>query len=176
MEAAFSAKQAPTPQAYQDYYGMNQQSEETEEQRIERMVNQQIAKKEEQYRQQQADHERQTYPQRLLKEMPDFNQVCSQENLDYLDFHYPEVSRPLQRLGDGYDKWADTYHAVKKFIPNHSTAKKEAMRAEINTNKPKSMSSSGPSPTGEPARESWKESEDRRAANWARMNRVLKGV
>ncbi len=176
MEAAFSAKQAPTPQAYQDYYGMNQQQEESEEQRIERKVNELIAKKEEQYAKQQADHERQTYPQRLLKEMPDFNQVCSQENLDYLDYHYPEVSRPLQRLGEGYDKWHDTYHAVKKLIPNHSTAKKEAMRAEINSNKPRSMSSSGPSPTGEPTRSTWQEAEERRAANWARMQRTLKGV
>ena len=176
MEAAFSAKQAPTPQAYQEYYGMNQQPEETEEQRIERMVDAKLAKKEEQYKQQQAEHERLTYPQRLMKEMPDFNQVCCQENLDYLDYHYPEVSRPLQRLGDCYDKWSDTYAAVKKFIPNHSIAKKEAMRADINASKPRSMSSSGPSPTGEPARESWKDAEDRKAANWARMQKILKGV
>ena len=176
MEAAFTKQQAPSTQAYQDYYAMNQQPEETEEQRIERKVNEMLSKKEEQYKQQQADYERQTYPQRLLREMPDFNQVCSQENLDYLDFHFPEVSRPLQRLGDGYDKWSDTYAAVKKFIPNHSTAKREAMKADINTNKPRSMSSSGPSPTGEPVRQTWQEAEERKAANWARMQRVLKGV
>lgn len=176
MEAAFNTKNTPSPQAYQDYYGINQQPEETEEQRIERMVEQKLAKKEEEYKRQQAEYEARTYPQRLLKDMPDFNQVCSQENLDYLDFHYPEISRPLQRLGEGYDKWHDTYHAVKKLIPNHSTAKKEAMRADINANKPKSMSSSGPSPTGEPVRSTWQEAEERRAANWARMQRTLKGV
>lgn len=177
MEAAFSAKQAPTPQAYQDYYGMNQQPEESEEQRIERKVNELLSKKEQEYQKQQAEYEQKTYPQRLLRDMPDFNQVCSQENLDYLDYHYPEISRPLQRLGEGYDKWHDTYHAVKKLIPNHSTAKKEAMRADINSNKPRSMSSSGPSPTGTGgAQETWKEAEERRAANWQRMQRTLKGV
>ncbi len=67
-----------------------------------------------------------------MRDFPDFSRVCSQENLDYLDYHYPEISRPLQRLGDGYDKWHDTYHAVKKFIPGHAEAKKDAMKAEIN--------------------------------------------
>lgn len=177
MDAAFSAKNVPTPQAYQQYYGMNQeQNEETEEQRIERKVNEQLSKREEQYRRQQQEEEQREYPKRLMKDMPDFSQVCSQENLDYLDFHYPEVSRPLQRLGEGYDKWHDTYHAVKKLIPNHATAKREAARADINSNKPRSMSNTGPSPSGEPVREAFQDTEARRAANWARMQRTLKGV
>lgn len=176
MEAAFGAKQAPSTQAYQDYYGINQQPEESEEQRIERKVNELLAKKEEQYKREQAEYERTEYPKRLLRDFPDFNQVCSQENLDYLDYHYPEISRPLQRLGEGYDKWSDTYQAVKKLIPNHANAKKEAVRADINSQKPRSMASSGPSPSGEPVRESWQQAEDRRASNWARMQRILKGV
>ena len=180
MDAAFTAKSSPSPQAYQQYYGIDRgssgQLEETEEQRIERKVNELLSKKEEQYKIEQAEYERREYPNRLKKDFPDFAHVCSQENLDYLDFHYPEVSRPLQRLGDGYDKWHDIYHAVKKFIPNHSTAKKEAIRAEINSNKPKSISSTGPSPTGERARESWQEVEQKRSENYARMQRIIKGV
>lgn len=177
MDAAFS-KGSPSPQAYQQYYGMNQdyQTEETEEQRIERKVSEMLSKKEEQYRKEQAEYEQREYPKRLLRELPDFQQICSQENLDYLDYHYPEVSRPLQRLGEGYDKWYDTYHAVKKLIPNHSNAKKEAARADLNSNKPKSMSSTGPSPTGEKTRESWQDLEAKRAENWARMQRMMKGV
>src|SRR6185312_3776117 len=138
MEAAFSAKSSPSPQAYQQYYGINQGNgiEESEEQKIERKVNELLSKKEEQYKREQVEYEQREYPNRLKKDFPDFSHVCSQENLDYLDFHYPEVSRPLQRLGEGYDKWSDIYHAVKKFIPNHSTAEKEAVRAEINSNKP----------------------------------------
>jgi len=175
MEAAFS-NGTPSPQAQQQYYGMNSEPDETEEQRIERKVDQLLAKKEEQYRKQQAEYESKSYPQRLLKDMPDFNHVCSTENLDYLDYHYPEISRPLQRLGDGYDKWYDTYHAVKKLIPNHSNAKKDAMRADMNSNKPRSMSSTGPSPTSGKVLEPMQETEARRAENWARMQRVMKGV
>lgn len=179
MEAAFPKGNSPSPQAYQQYYGMNQgydQAEETDEQKIERKVNELLTKKEDQYKRERAEEEQREYPKRLMKDFPDFGQICSQENLDYLDFHYPEVSRPLQRLGEGYDKWHDTYHAVKKLIPNHSTAKKEAARAEINSNKPRSISSSGPSPTGEKSQDSWQDTESRRAANWARMQRTLKGV
>lgn len=176
MEAAFSVKSVPSPQAYQQYYGIDDQNEETEEQKIERKVNELLTKKEEQYRREQAEYEKKEYPFRLKKDFPDFGLVCSQENLDYLDFHYPEISRPLQRLQDGYDKWSDTYHAVKKLIPNHSSAKKESIRADINSNKPRSMSSSGPSPTGDKPRESWQDTEARRAENYARMQRVMKGV
>lgn len=176
MEAAFSNGASPTSQQYQQHYGMNSEPDESEEQRIERKVDQLLAKKEEQFRRQQAELEQKSYPQRLLKDMPDFNAVCSQENLDYLDYHYPEISRPLQRLGDGYDKWYDTYHAVKKLIPNHSNAKKDAMRADMNSNKPRSISSSGPSPTGGKVLEPMQETESRRAENWARMQRVMKGL
>lgn len=175
MEAAFG-KQAPSTQAYNNYYGINQQPEETEEQRIDRMVNEAIAKKEEQYKREQAEHEAKTYPQRLMRDYPDFNQVCSQENLDYLDYHYPELSRTLQRLPDGYDKWHDTYQHVKRFIPNYSTAKKEAARAEVNSQKPRSISSNPQGPTGQGQRETWQEVEQRRAANWERMQRTLKGI
>ena len=176
MEAAFSNGPSPQSQQYQQYYGMNNEPEETEEQRLDRLVEQKLAKKEEQYRKQQEEQEQREYPRRLLRDMPDFNQVCSQENLDYLDYHYPEISRPLQRLGDGYDKWSDTYHAVKKLIPNQANAKKDAMRADINSNKPRSISSTGPSPTGGKVIEPQQETEARRAENWARMQRVMKGV
>lgn len=175
MEAAFS-KSAPSPQAYQQYYGMNEAPEETEEQKIERKVNELLSKREEQYLKQQYEYEQKEYPNRIRRDYPDFTQVCSQENLDYLDYHYPEISRPLQRLNDGYDKWSDTYHAIKKLIPNHSTAKKEAARADANALKPRSIASTGPSPTGDKPRESWQDTEARRAENYARMQRVMKGV
>lgn len=177
METAFS-KSAPSPQAYQQYYGMNQydQPEESEEQKIERKVNELLSKKEEQYKREQAEYEQREYPNRIKRDFPDFAQVCSQENLDYLDFHYPEISRPLQRLQEGYDKWHDTYHAVKKLIPNHQNAKKEAVRADMNSNKPRSISSTQLSNPGQPAKETWQEAEARRAENWARMQRTMKGL
>lgn len=180
MEAAFGAKQVPSPQAYQQYYGMDQapygQPEETEDERMERKVNELLAKKEAQQRQEQEERERREYPQRLIRDMPDFNQVCSQENLDYLDFHYPEISSLCQDYPEGYEKWKKTYAAVKKLIPNHANAKKEAMRADINSNKPRSMSTVGQTPTGERATETLRDIEARRAQRYAEMKREMKRV
>lgn len=177
MEAAFS-KNSPSPQAYQQYYGMNQTEspEETEEQRIERKVNQLLEKKEKLYAQQQQERELQELPTRLKRDFPDFSQVCSQENLDYLDFHFPEVSRPLDRLPQGYERWHDIYHAVKKLIPNQANAKKDMIKADMNMNRPKSISSATQTPTGENTRQSWQDMEQRRSANWERMQKILKGV
>lgn len=178
MEAAFS-KSAPSPQAYQQYYGMPQsydQPEETEDSRIEKKVNALLASREEKARQEQAEREYREYPTKLKRDYPDIHDVCSQENLDYLDYHYPELSRPLQRLPEGYDKWSDIYHAVKKFIPNHSNSHKEAAKATINMQKPKSISSMTPSPSGPGNSESWQEQQDRRAARWAEMQKALKRV
>ncbi len=184
MEAAFS-KSAPSPQAYQQYYGTNNQAfgnhgfeheEETEDQRIEKKVSALLAAKEENQRRQQEERERTEYPNRLVKDFNDFNSIVSQENLDYMDYHYPEVSRPLQRLGDGYDKWADIYRAIKKFVPNNTNSRRDAAKAEANFNKPKSISSTTLTPNGEGARSSWQETEQRRTENWQRMQRMLKGV
>lgn len=176
MEAAFS-KNSPSPQAYQQYYGIQtEQFEETEDQKIEKKVNAILEAKEQKIRKDREERERQELPNRIKAAYPDFYSVVSEENLDYLDFHYPEVSRPMQRLADGYEKWSDIYHAVKKFVPNHSTAKKEAAKADINQNKPKSISSGTMTHSGEPVRQNWQESEQRRAENWARMQRIMKGV
>lgn len=176
MEAAFS-KSAPAPQAYQQYYGQPHEEEETEDQRIEKKVNALLASREEKYRQEMEHRERSEYPSRLAREFPDFGQVCSQENLDYLDYHFPELSRPLQRLPDGYDKWSDIYRAVKKFIPNVNESRKDASKADSNALKPRSISSTAitqPGQGGGP--ETWQQSEQRRTENWARMQRIMKGV
>lgn len=171
MEAAFAKS---NPVAQPNYYSQPEH-EETEDERIEKKVNIILEQRVRAADEQRAQIERQEYPRRLAKDFPDFNQTIAQEHLDYLDFHYPEVSRPLQRLQDGYDKWHDIYRAVKKFVPNQGTAKKEASRAEANLNKPKSISSMGITQPGEPTT-SARLTEEKRAANWARMQATLKGV
>lgn len=174
MEAAF-ARGSPTPAAYMQHHGMNEPSEESEDERIEKKVNAIIAQREAAAARQQAEREAIEYPNRLAKDYPDFHHVISQENRDYLDYHYPEISRPLSRLQDGYDKWSDIYHAIKKLVPNSLTAKKELAKAEINQAKPKSSSM----PTlaqPAPAPGSHILSEERKAANWARMQQFMKGV
>lgn len=173
MEAAFS-KSSPSPQAYQQYYGM-QQSEESEDERIEKKVQAVIAIREAAAEKERLIREQREYPNRLIKNYPDFNQVIAEENLDYLDYHYPEISRPLQRLNNDYDKWEDIYKAVKKFVPNNKNHKKEAERADSNFNKPKSISSPGITQPGQGSSSNIL-TEQRRAANWERMQKTLKGL
>lgn len=173
MEAAFS-KSAPTPQAYQQYYG-TEQHEETEDERIEKKVQAALASRELAAEKLRIEREQREYPTRLAQTFSDFHNTIAQENLDYLDFHYPEVSRPLQRLQDGYDKWSDIYKAIKKFVPNNTHAKKDAAKAEANYNKPKSMSSASITQPGE-VLGSARLTEEKRAANWERMQKLLKGV
>jgi hypothetical protein len=172
MESAFSKSINPS-QTQAPYSGYEQ--EETEDERIEKKVQAAIDKREAEAERTRQEREHQQYPQRLTQSYPDFHQAISQENLDYLDYHFPEVSRPLQRLHDGFDKWSDIYMAIKKFVPNYSSAKKDSARADANFVKPKSISSTGVTQPGEAMSQS-RISEEKKAANWERMQKLLKGV
>lgn len=172
MDATFTAKSVVP--AYQQHHYV-EPTEENEDQKIEKKVNAIIAQREAVAERSRIEREMQEYPNRLAKDYPDFNHVISQENRDYLDYHYPEISRPLSRLQEGYDKWHDIYHAIKKLVPNNTTAKRELAKAEINQNKPRSISS--PTLTQpSPPTAAHILSEERKAANWARMQASLKGV
>jgi hypothetical protein len=176
MEAAFS-KENQSSRHRADLENREYASdEETEDERIENKVKAILAAREAAQDRARAEREQQEYPQRLTQTYSDFDQIVSSENLDYLEYHYPEVANPLRRLGDGYDKWADIYKAVKKFVPNAANAKKDAARAEANFNKPKSMSISSVSPTGEGAPGSARLSAEKKAENWARMEKARKGI
>jgi len=146
--------------------------EESEDERIEKKVQAVLAARERAAEEARARREYEEYPQRLNQTYSDFTQTVSSENLDYLEYHYPEVANPLKKLPDGFDKWADIYKAVKKFVPNSLTAKKEAARADSNFNKPKSMSSAHLTQPGETAGGN-RLTEERKAENWARMKKLL---
>lgn len=173
MEAAFSRGNTQQQQQSSNQYGYVE--EETQEQLIDKRVNAAIAAREEQYRREQAEREAREYPQRLAQTYPDFNQAIAQENLDYLDYHYPEVSQVLQRLPEGYDKWAAIYKNVKKFVPNHTNMKKDAAKADANFNKPRSISTTGVTQS-QPVQGSHILTQEKREANWERMQRALKGL
>jgi hypothetical protein len=168
MEAAFSRQQYQAPNQYEE--------EESEEQKIERKVNEALAKREADLQRNQAERERQEYPQRLQQNYPDFNQVISSENLDYLEYHFPEVAGPLRRLPDDYNKWSDIYRALKKFVPHSTSVRKDTARAEANLNKPKSIASTGLSQPQEGMGHPTILSEERKRANFERMQRTLKGL
>ena len=171
MEAAF-AKESRSESRSKRY---EEDEEETEDQRIEKKVQAALAARDRQYEQDKYQREQKEYPERLKKSYSDFDSVVAAENLDYLEYHYPEVAAPLKRLPDGYDKWSDIYRAVRKFVPNATSAKKEAAKAEANLTKPKSISSTGVTQPGE-AKGAHILSEEKRAANWERMQKTLKGL
>jgi hypothetical protein len=153
-------------------YQTNEPMDETEDQKIQRKVEQVLVEREKAREEQRRQEEIRTYPQKLANEFKDFSQVCSEENLDYLEYHYPEIAAPFKRLPDSYDKWADIYKAVKRFVP--SDGKKEQKKAEKNFSKPQSMAVPGATPTGDTAPIYL--DDKRRADNWARMQRVMRGA
>lgn len=172
MEAAFNKS---TPIQPVNQYSHDYPQEESEDDRIEKKVQAAIAQREQEYERQRAIREQQEYPQRLVQTYSDFNETISPENLDYLDYHFPEVSRPLKRLNDDFDKWADIYKAIKKFVPNHANSRKDAARADANFNKPKSISSPSITQTGEPLGNA-RLTAEKRAENWERMQKTLRSV
>lgn len=151
-----------------------EETEETEEQKIDRKVEQALRQREVIAEKQRREQEQRDLPNRLANTYSDFNRVCTSENLDYLEYHYPEVAKPLQRLPDDFDKWADIYKAVKKFVPNIDS-RNEAKKAEKNLQKPGSISSSG-NTLGANAMPGARLDEQRKAANWERMQKTIKGL
>lgn len=167
---AITNKPSTSRQSSHDY----DDNEETEEQRIDKRVEAAIKQREAQAEQQRKQREMQEYPERLVSNYSDFNKVCNSENLDYLEYHYPEVATPFKHLPDGYDKWAAIYKAVKRFVPNIDS-KQDQHRAEKNLNKPGSISSPGNTQGGN-AMPAARLDEERKKANWERMQRTLKGL
>ncbi len=176
MEAAFTKSPVGFGQGQIQNYESNQETYEDEDAKIEKKVNQIIAAREAEEERRREEREQTEYPKRLMHSYRDFNSVVTEENLDYLEYHYPEIARPLKRLGDGYDKWADTYLAIKKFVPNATNAKKEALRADQNLSKPKSSSSISVGPNQAAARESVTSAEARRMHRWNEMKKIMSSV
>lgn len=170
LEAAFSKGNPIQPNLY-----YQEQQEETEDQRIDKKVEAKLAKMQEQAERARLEREHQEYPDKLRRDFPDFDQVISDENQDYLIYHHPEIATTLKRLPDGYDRWHDIYKMIKKFVPNSTTSKKETAKADANFSKPKSMSSTGLTQTGVVSGGS-RLTEERKAENWERMERIRKGM
>ena len=153
-------------------YQTSEEREETEEQRIKRLVAEtlEVERKKDQIEREKKDHAE--FPQKLASTYKDFDKVCTSDNLDYLEFHYPEVANAFKRLPDGYDKWSDIYHAVKRFVPN-TESKKEQAKADKNFSKPQAMSIAGKTQTGDTAPHNL--DDKRKADNWKRMQQVMRG-
>ncbi len=151
---------------------MQEPVEETEEQRIAKYVEQALTDREKKYEEQRKAQEQREMPQKLASTFKDFDQICSAENLDYLEYHYPEVAAPFKHLPDSFDKWANVYQAVKRFVPNPNSSK-DQKKAEKNFNKPQSMSVPGTTLTTDTPPIIM--DDKRKADNWIRMQKIMRG-
>ncbi len=157
----------PSPKN-QDY---NEPNEESEEQRIERLVDARLEKERRRYQEEAQIQEARNLPHKLAQTMQDFDKICSTDNLDYLEYHYPEVAGAFKELPDTYEKWAKVYQAVKRFVPN-TDHKKDQAKADKNLAKPQSMNVAGKTAVGDSA--PMMLDEKRKAANWERMVRTMR--
>lgn len=146
--------------------------EDDDDIRIQKKVDQAISERERKFEKQRAEREHAETPQRLRQTYNDFGTVCTPDNLDYLEYHYPEVAKAFSAMPEGFDKWSSVYQACKRFIPNNSH--KDQVRMEKNINKPQSMSVGGATSTGDGVPQ--KIDDKRRSDNWARMKRIMKGA
>jgi len=165
MEAILNKQ--PVQQQSQQY-----QEDETEDERIQKKVDAALAARDRAFEQQRAENEKASIPQKLSSTYNDFNQVCSQENIDYLEYHYPEVAAAFEGQAESFQKWQGVYKAVKRFVPNTNSGK-DAKKAEQNFNKPQSMAVPGATQTGDTA--PMMLDEKRKVDNYARMMKVMKG-
>ena len=147
--------------------------EETEDDRIQKKIDKALADERKRVEDERTRREQTEFPQRVLAVHPDFDNVCTTENLDYLEFHYPEVARAFKKAPDSFDKWSDVYKAIKRFVPNNSN-NKDGKSAEKNFKKPQSMSVGGTTQTGDHA--PMMLDEKRKQDNWSRMQKRMKGI
>lgn len=165
LEAVVS-KQNQTQQSHEE--------EESEEQRLNKRVEQIIAQREAEAERKRKEKEQQELPQRITEVFPDYASVCSNENMDYLQYHYPEVASAFKYAPDNFETWSAVYKAIKRFVPNTDT-KKDLARSEKNMQKPQSPSRPGLSQSANPPSPVFL-TEERRRQNWERMQREMKGL
>lgn len=149
------------------------QVEQSEDDIIQQKIDRALANERNRVAEENSRREQAEYPQRLVATYSDFEQVCNTENLDYLEYHHPEIAEPYKHMPDGYNKWQLIYKALKKYIPN-ANAYKEQKKAERNFNKPQSMAVGGVTQTLDQAPRNL--NDKAKADNWARMQRAMKGI
>lgn len=166
LEAALDKKPSRSDYDSDDDY-------EDDAKKFESIVEKKFAEYERKRQQQFEEEERKNFPQKLQQTYSDFGKVCNEENLDYLEYHYPEVAEPFKHMPDSYEKWSGIYKAVKRFVKNPD-AERERKKAEQNMQRPKSMSTQASTQSGDSIPMILDDA--RKHANWERMQRRMKGL
>ena len=149
--------------------------DETEEERIERKVQAALKREKDFYDQQRKAEEQKNLPAQLNRTHSDFNDICSEENVDYLQFHYPEIALGFRHMPDNFEKWNALYKTIKKLIPNVNRREDEK-RIEKNMLKPQATTPSMSDTNPQASSSNWKEIEAQRKANWERMRKDARGI
>jgi exonuclease VII large subunit len=174
-EAYREAMEALVNKPHQQQYTPQQyQQEETEDERIQKKVDAALIKERQRFQEEQKKREEAELPNHLTKAMPDFDKVCSATNIDYLEFHYPEVAAGYKHMPNSFEKWQNIYKAINRFVPT-TDIKKDQKQLTQNMNKPQSMSSPG-TLEGTQAKGPIILDQARLAANWERMQKQMKGI
>lgn len=116
---------------------------------------------------------RKDLPNRIRSSMQDFDQVCNDTNVTYLEQKHPEVAEALAAIPDEYKRWRAIYDYIKRVVPNNQ-AQADKAKAVSNQSKPQSASASVPQGTlqnGAPHQMT----RQRRAELWAEMQRASRG-
>ena len=136
--------------------------EDDEEKRLKQVIENVIVQK-----------EQKDFPNKLRQAFPDFDKVCTAENIDYLEFHEPELAKALKHMPNTFEKWSTLYSSLKKKLPKMSGEKEKRMM-ESNSIKPQSSSTPGNSQLGTNSDLSYL-SDDKKSQNWQRMQKIISG-
>lgn len=158
------------PQQYQ----YEEPHEETDEQRISKEVDRVLKLREAERAKIEEERERAEMPSRLTSNHPDFNDIVTAENLDYLEYHFKEVAEPYKYMPESYKKWELLYQAIKKHIPDAAQKKRYEELAKKNLSAPQSSSVS--TVASKATSHSHIMSQSQKDANWDRMQRRMKGL
>ncbi len=167
LKQAMDAILDKKPSGSNEEHGDNSESEhEKLRKEMERLFDERERARE----QKRLEQEKKEMPIRLRQTHPDFDEVVTEENLDYLDYKYPHIAQAYSHMPDSPEKWSAVYKAVKQFVP---TSDKDNKRAEENLKKPRSMAS-GVANSGDTAPVILDDA--RKRSNWERMQRIMKSV
>lgn len=107
----------------------------------------------------------------IKEQMPDLLEVCSHDNLAYLEYYHPEIAIPLAAMPDGFQKTKLAYQAVKKHV---KMGTKEKEKIEKNLAKPKSLHSSLSNESQQEDSSAYM-SDKKRQDTWNKMQRLMSG-
>lgn len=82
-------------------------------------------------------------PGRIKQEMPDFDQVVSKENVEYLKAQKPHLAQVLAATTDHYAQAKAAYDAIQAFCPSAQVSR-DKKAVERNAHRPGSLDQTGP--------------------------------